>query len=62
LQAKKVTSIAFGGKDLDDLYITTALTDRSRDEEGAGAGAVFRLQAGIRGVPEFFSRVLIASG
>jgi D-xylonolactonase len=62
LQAKKVTSITFGGKDLDDLYITTALTDRSRDEEGAGAGAVFRLLAGIRGVPEFFSRVLIASG
>jgi D-xylonolactonase len=60
VQAKKVTSIAFGGNDLNELYITTALTDRSRVQEGLGAGALFRLQAGIRGVPEFFSRVLIA--
>jgi len=60
LRAKKITSIAFGGNNLSDLYITTALTDRSRDEEGPGAGALFRLQAGICGAPEFFSRVLIA--
>ncbi len=57
--AKKVTSVAFGGDDLSDLYITTALADGLRAEEGAGAGALFCLQAGVRGVPEFFSRVTI---
>jgi sugar lactone lactonase YvrE len=57
--AKKVASVAFGGKDLSDLYITTALTDGTKAEEGAGAGALFRLRLGIRGLPEFFSRVRI---
>ncbi len=57
--AKKVTSVAFGGDDLSDLYVTTALTDGLRVNEGGGAGALFRLQAGVRGVPEFFSRVAI---
>ena len=57
--ARKVSSVAFGGDDLSDLYITTALTDRTKAEEGAGAGALFRLQSGIRGLPEFLSRVRI---
>ena len=47
------------GDDLSDLYITTALTDRTKAEEGEGAGALFRLRLGIRGLPEFFSRVKI---
>jgi D-xylono/L-arabinono-1,4-lactonase len=58
--AKKVSSVAFGGNDLSDLYITTALTDGLRVNEGAGAGALFRLQAGVCGLPEFFSRVMIS--
>ena len=57
--AKKVSSVAFGGDDLSDLYITTALTDGTKAEEGAGAGALFRLRPGIPGVPEFFSQVRI---
>jgi sugar lactone lactonase YvrE len=57
--ARKVSSVTFGGDDLSDLYITTALTDSTKAEEGAGAGALFRLRLGIRGVPEFFSRVNI---
>ena len=57
--AKKVSSVAFGGDDLSDLYITTALTDGTKAQEGAGAGALFRIRPGIRGVPEFFSRVRI---
>ncbi|HZM21264.1 MAG TPA: SMP-30/gluconolactonase/LRE family protein [Anaerolineales bacterium] len=57
--AKKVSSVAFGGEDLSDLYITTALTDGTKAEEGAGAGALFRLRLGIRGLPEFFSRIRI---
>jgi len=57
--ARKVSSVAFGGDDLSDLYITTALTDGTKAQEGAGAGALFRIRPGIRGVPEFFSRVRI---
>jgi sugar lactone lactonase YvrE len=56
--AKKVSSVAFGGADLSDLYITTALAEGTRAAEGAGAGALFRLRlGGIRGLPEFLSRV-----
>ncbi|MBD1928167.1 SMP-30/gluconolactonase/LRE family protein [Trichocoleus sp. FACHB-90] len=54
--AKKVTSVTFGGPDYTDIYVTTAGGD-NRDEEGAGAGAVFHLNLGIQGVPEFLSRI-----
>jgi sugar lactone lactonase YvrE len=54
--AKKVSSVTFGGDDLSDIYVTTALQG-SKAEEGAGAGALFRVNVGIRGVSEFFSRV-----
>jgi len=45
--AANVTSCAFGGPDLDILYITTA--------EGPGrlAGAVLSCEAGVRGLPTF---------
>jgi len=56
--AKKVSSVTFGGKDYSDIYVTTAGGNR-KAEEGAGAGALFRLNLGIRGVPEFPSRVLL---
>ncbi len=57
--ARKVASVAFGGDDLSDLYITTALMDGTKAEEGEGAGALFRLRLGIRGLQEFFSRIRI---
>jgi D-xylonolactonase len=57
--ARKVTSVTFGGRDLDELYITTAHTDGLRANEGAGAGALFRLRAGVHGMPEFVSRIRI---
>jgi D-xylonolactonase len=57
--AKKVSSVTFGGDDLSDIYVTTALTDSTKAEEGQGAGALFRLRLGIRGLPEFFSRVML---
>lgn len=57
--ARKVSSAAFGGDGLQDLYVTTALEGGSRAGEGSGAGALFRLRPGIGGVPEFFSRVRI---
>jgi sugar lactone lactonase YvrE len=54
--AKKVSSVIFGGDDYTDMYITTAGGDH-KDTEGAGAGALFRLRLGIRGVAEFPSRI-----
>lgn len=54
--AKKVSSVTFGGEDLTDIYVTTA-GGPNRAEEGPGAGALFRLNLGIRGRGEFFSRV-----
>ena len=54
--AKKVSSVTFGGDDYTDIYATTAGGD-AKPTEGRGAGALFRLRAGIAGVPEFYSRV-----
>jgi sugar lactone lactonase YvrE len=59
--AKKVTSVMFGGADYTDIYITTA-GGNNRAEEGSGAGAVFHLNLGIQGVPEFFSNILVDGG
>jgi D-xylonolactonase len=55
---RKVSSAGFGGVDLDELYVTTAGGD-DRVVEGAGAGALFRLRPGVRGLPEFRSRVCL---
>ena len=54
--AKKVSSVIFGGEDHTDMYVTTAGGDNKVDE-GYGAGALFRINLGIRGVPEFLSRI-----
>ena len=54
--AKKVSSVIFGGRDLTDMYVTTA-GGNDKVNEGAGAGALFRLNLGIKGKPEFLSRV-----
>ena len=40
--ARKVSSVTFGGPDYRDAYVTTALTDGSREAEGEGAGALLR--------------------
>ncbi len=54
--AKKVSCPTFGGADYKDLYVTTA-GGRNKAEEGPGAGALFRVRPGIRGVPEFRSHI-----
>jgi D-xylonolactonase len=56
--AKKVSSITFGGEDLNDIYVTTA-GGGDKAENGPGAGALFRLRLGIKGMPEFLSRVQV---
>ena len=54
--AKKVSSVTFGGVDLTDMYVTTAGGGNKADE-GPGAGGLFRLNVGVKGKPEFLSRV-----
>ena len=51
-----VSSAVFGGEDLDELYVTT-ISSNDRETHGPGAGALFRLRPGVKGVPEFFSNV-----
>jgi D-xylonolactonase len=58
LPTRKTSSLAFGGDDYRDIYITTA-GGNTRDEDGVKAGALFRLKAQAQGVPEFFSRISI---
>lgn len=57
--AKKVSCATFGGPDYTDIYVTTA-GGQNKAEEGDGAGALFRVNLGIRGVPEFRSRIGLA--
>jgi sugar lactone lactonase YvrE len=54
--ALKVSSAVFGGDDYSDLYVTTA-GGQDKAANGPGAGALYRLRPGVRGVPEFRSRV-----
>lgn len=54
--ARKVSSVIFGGPDYTDIYVTTA-GGQNKEEEGEGAGALFHLNLGIQGLPEFRSRI-----
>lgn len=53
LPVSQVTSCAFGGDDLDDLYVTSARGGLSPQElrEQPHAGGLFRLRLGVRGLP-----------
>jgi sugar lactone lactonase YvrE len=56
--AKNVTSVAFGGKNLDILYITTAQIAMSHDEEKQypEAGHIFYVSPGVKGVKAYIFR------
>ena len=57
--ARKVSSLAFGGDDAADIYVTTAGGD-AKPSEGDGAGALFRLRVpGVRGLPRNFSDIRV---
>lgn len=58
LPTRKITSVAFGGSQLGDLYITTA-GGNTKNEDGPTAGALFRMKTETHGRPEFFSRITI---
>jgi sugar lactone lactonase YvrE len=53
LPASQTTSCTFGGDDLSDLYVTSARVGLSDTElrEQPSAGGLFRLRAGVRGLP-----------
>jgi D-xylonolactonase len=53
---KKVSSITFGGVDLSDAYVTTA-GGQDKPNNGELAGALFRVKLGVRGRPEFLSKI-----
>ncbi|WP_218156190.1 SMP-30/gluconolactonase/LRE family protein [Nonomuraea wenchangensis] len=50
LPARKVTAVAFGGDDLDRLFVTTSALDVDRAEQPE-AGALFAADPGVRGRP-----------
>lgn len=55
LPVARVTSCAFGGEKLDELFITTAahgLSEQERREQPL-AGAIFRCRPGVRGLETF---------
>jgi sugar lactone lactonase YvrE len=53
MPARNVTSVAFGGADLDELYVTTARVGMSPEQrhEFPHAGSLFRVKLPYRGVP-----------
>ena len=53
LPVLKPTSCAFGGKDFDELFVTSAVKDHTADMRRADplAGALLRLRPGIQGLP-----------
>ena len=55
LPTSNVTSCAFGGSNLDELYITTAsiLLDEEQRKNQPSAGGLFRCQPGVKGVQAF---------
>ena len=56
--ANLVSSLMFGGADLTDIYVTT-IGGEDRAQHGPGAGALFRLNLGIKGMTEFYSRIKV---
>lgn len=54
--AHNITACAFGGPDLDKLYITTASIDMTEEERQKypDAGSVFVANPGVKGVKNFF--------
>jgi sugar lactone lactonase YvrE len=52
LPIKRPTSCIFGGPNLDRLYVTSASSRDGREPEPPPAGALFVIEAGVKGLPE----------
>jgi sugar lactone lactonase YvrE len=55
--AERISSLTFGGPDYTDIYITSA-GGNNRSGNGDKAGALFHINCGIKGQPEFRSQIL----
>ena len=51
-----VSSVTFGGEDYTDMYVTTA-GGHDKAKGGPHAGALFKVDIGVKGLPEFLSRI-----
>jgi len=51
-----VTSVTFGGNDYETLYVTSG-GGGDKKQYGKDAGALFRLDPPVEGLPEFQSRI-----
>ncbi|KAI1622665.1 hypothetical protein EDD37DRAFT_651929 [Exophiala viscosa] len=51
LPVSRVTCPCFGGPDLDELFVTTAMLNPERPEEAGLEGSVFRFKPGVKGQP-----------
>jgi D-xylonolactonase len=56
IPVQKVSSLTFGGDNYSDAYVTTAAED-CRKAGDPNAGALFHLNAGVTGVPEWISKI-----
>ena len=56
---KMLTSVCFGGSNLDRIYVTSGMGHQRGGEWGATAGALFSFDPRVKGLPEFWSRVCI---
>jgi len=59
VQAHNVTSCAFGGPNLEIMYITTASLDMTEEERQKYplAGSLFKARAGVKGVKSYFFKL-----
>jgi len=58
LPATRISSCTFGGDDLADMYLTTATAEKKHENDGA----LLRIRnLGVKGVPEFRSRIGLSS-
>ena len=56
--AKAISSVTFGGEDYSQMYLTAACGD-NKPANGPDAGALLRVTPGVKGVEEFYSKVLL---
>jgi len=54
---RKVSSVAFGGENFADAYVSTAAPDGRSKDEGEQAGSLFKVRLPATGKPPFRSRV-----
>ena len=53
---EKVSSVIFGGPNLDELFVTTA---GGEDEADTPDGTLYRVKVDVKGLPEFRSKILL---